>query len=150
MDPHTPTVDEVYRRCAELLLRRHRLLSEAKDEDAEAETGEEEMTRLWDRLDAVQRRSLSGLGSDLSWVRRGFELAPRRRRPEEVTPQDFQSLVQARNDADWHGLLHHLRLCAPGMSPSQLASLRAAAWDRIGLPQLASVFYDVASGMERT
>ena len=63
MSPHTPTLDEMYRRYADLLLRHHRLLSEDKDEDAETETVEEEMTRLWDRLDAMQRRSLLGLGS---------------------------------------------------------------------------------------
>jgi tetratricopeptide (TPR) repeat protein len=34
------------------------------------------------------------------------------------------------------------------MLPAHLASLRAAAWDHIGLAQLASVFYDAASELE--
>jgi hypothetical protein len=145
MSPHAPTVDDSYRRYADLLLQHHRLRLEGKDADAEVEAVEEEMTRLWDRLDAVQRSSLSGLGSDLTWVRRGLQPAPRSRPPEEVTPEDFRALAQARDGADWHRLLHHLRVCVPGMAPNELASLRAVAWDHIGLPQLASVFEDVAA-----
>jgi hypothetical protein len=145
MSPNIPTLDEGYRRYADLLLEHHRLLSEGKDDEAEIEAIEEEMTRLWERLDVPQQRSLSGLGSDLNWVRRKFASAPRGRRPEDVTPEEFQELAHAREVADWHGLLHYLRLCAPAMSPSELASLRAVAWDHIGLPQLVSVFDDVAA-----
>jgi hypothetical protein len=87
MGPHTPTIDDTYRRYADLLLRHSRLLAERGDEDAETEAVEEEMTRLWDHLDAVQRQSLAGLGSDLNWARNGCQLAPRSRRSEDVTPQ---------------------------------------------------------------
>src|SRR5947209_7469104 len=139
MGPYSPTVDNLYRRYADLLLQHHRLLSEGKAADAEIEKLEEEMTRLWDRLDATQRQSLSGLGSDLNWVRRQCHLAPRGRRPEDVTKQDFDFLAKAGKDGDWHSLLHYLRLCAPRTSPFQLAYLRASAWAGLGFPQFASL-----------
>ena len=148
MGPYNPTVDDLYRRYVDLLLRHHHLLSECRDEDSEFESVEEEMTQLWNRLDETQRRSLSGLGSDLNWVRRGRQLAPRCRRPEEVTHHEFQALVKARDSSDWHGLLHHLRLCAPKATLFQLAYLRASAWASFEIPQVASVFYDVAAELE--
>jgi tetratricopeptide (TPR) repeat protein len=147
MGPHPPTIDDSYRRYVDLLLRHSRLLAERGDEDAETEAVEEEMTGLWDHLDAVQRRSLSGLGSDLNWVRNGCQLAPRSRRPEEVTPQDRQAIVEALGRDDWHGVLHHARVCSPGIPPYELARTRAVAWQAIGFPQLAGRFFDLASGL---
>jgi tetratricopeptide (TPR) repeat protein len=148
MSPQTSILDDQYRRYADLLLRHHRLLSEGKDEEPATEAVEEEMTRLWERLDEHQRRSLSGLGSDLSWLRHRCQLAPRSRRPEEVTADDFEALIQARNAPDWEGVLQGLRLCAPRMPPFQLAFLRGSAWDALNVPQVASVFYDLASALE--
>ena len=148
MSPHTPTIDDTYRRYADLLLRHSRLLAERGDEDAETEAVEEEMTRLWDHLDAVQRRSLSGLGSDLNWARNGCQLTPRSRRSEDVTSQEFQAIGEAKDRGDWHGVLHHLRVCSPRIPPFGLAGQRALAWRAIGFPQLASVFFDLASELE--
>jgi hypothetical protein len=149
MAPHDQTIDDVYKQYAELLLRHHYLLSEDKDEAPETEAIEEEMTTLWDQLNPVQRKSLSGLGSDLSWIRRKYQPAPKGRRPEDVTEQDFESLLQARATGDWHEVLHYLRLCAPKTPPSQTAYARAMAWSELGLPKLARVFYDVATSLER-
>lgn len=148
MGPHTPTIDDAYRRYVDLLLRHSRLLAERGDEDAETEAVEEEMTRLWDHLNDVQRRSLSGLSSDLNWLRRGCQPAPRSRPPEDVTPQDFRAIVEAKDRDDWHGVLHYLRVCSPKIPPFQLACQRALAWRAIGFPQLAGLFFDLASGFE--
>src|SRR5438477_11209697 len=63
MSPNTPTVDDLYRRYADLLLEHHRLLYAGREDDAETEAVEEEMTQLWERLDLTQRGSLAGLGS---------------------------------------------------------------------------------------
>jgi tetratricopeptide (TPR) repeat protein len=146
--PYTPNLDETYRRYVDLLLQHHRLLSEGREEEAETEAIEEEMSCLWDRLDDAQRKSLSGLSSDLNWVRRRCQLAPQGRRSEEVTLQELQALVRFRDEADWHGLLHGLRACAPRMRPFQIASLRASAWEAIGFPKVVSTFYDVAFDLE--
>ena len=145
MSANVPTLDDRYRRYAELLLQYHRLLSEGKDEAAETEAVEEEMAGLWEGLDEAQRRSLAGLGSDLIWVRRGCQLPPKGRRPEEVTSEDLQALAQAEAQNDWHGLLHYLRLCSPRIPPARLASLRASAWAALQFPELASLFSDLAA-----
>jgi len=148
MGPYTPTIDEAYRQYADLLLQHHRLSSEGKEEDLDTETVEDEMSRLWARLNPIQKQSLSGLGSDLNWVRRRCQLAPRGRRPEDVTPQEFQTLIESKDEADWHGLLHHLRVCAPKVRPFPLAYLRASAWSAIQVPKVVSVFYDLAAELE--
>jgi tetratricopeptide (TPR) repeat protein len=148
MGPHTPAIDDSYRRYVDLLLRHSRLLAERRDEDAETEAVEEEMTRLWDRLDAVQRHSLSGLGSDLNWVRRGCLPAPNGHRPEDVSKQDVRAWIEARAQGDWHGLLHYLRVCSPRNPTFGLAFHRALAWQAIGFPQLAGLFFDLASELD--
>lgn len=148
MGSFTPTFDEEYRRYADLLLTHHRLLSEGEDEADETVAVEYEMTELWGRLDAVQRRSLSGLGSDLNWVRRRSSPPPRGRKPEDVTTQDSQSLDKVTKDSDWHGVLHHLRICGPLIPPFELAHRRAFAWVAVEMPPVAGVFYDFAAGLE--
>ena len=148
METSIPTIDESYRRYADLLLRHNSLLANQNDEDEETEAVEEEMTALWDGLNSDQRRSLAGLGSDLTWVRRHCQLAPRARRAEEVTPDDLRSLSESRDRGDWHGLLHHLRVCGAKITPLELASLRASAWAAIGFPDLAIVFRDLATELE--
>jgi hypothetical protein len=145
MSATAPIVDDRYRRYAELLLQHHRLLSEGRDEATETEAVEEEMTGLWERMDDAQRRSLSGLGSDLNWVRRGCRPPPKGRQSAEVTAQELQALAEAQGENDWHGLLHWLRLCAPRTSPARLASLRASAWAALQFPQLARLFSDLAA-----
>jgi tetratricopeptide (TPR) repeat protein len=148
MSVYTPTTDEAYRQYAELLVKHHQLLSENKNEDTETELVEDEMSSLWESFDSLQKQSLSGLGSDLNWARRGCQGALHGRKPEDVTRQDFQTLVELREKDDWHGVLHYLRLCAPCMRPFQLADLRATAWSAIHLPKVVTVFYDVAAELE--
>jgi len=148
MSTNTPTVDETYRRYAELLLRHHHLLAAGREETAETDAVEEEMTQLWDQLTAAQRSSLSGLGSDLSWLRRGCAPAPRGRRAEEISADDLQDLSKAHDEGDWHGLLHCLRLCAATTPARQLAVLRASAWAALKFPNIASLFQDQAAELE--
>lgn len=144
-----PTVDNLYRRYAELLFHHHRLLCEGRDDDVETDVVEEEMTPLWDRLDPAQRHSLSGLSSDLNWVRRHCQPPPRGKKAEEVTPQDLEALAKAREDGDWHRLLHFLRLCAPKTPSSELAHWRGKAWAALDFPQLAGLFGNLAAERDR-
>lgn len=152
MKPETlvpaPILDDSFRRYVALLLRHHHLLSERPEDDSEIEAVEDEMTELWDELNPAQRQSLSGLGSDLNWIRRGCQPAPRGRRAEDVTPQDLQSLVSARDEGDWHALLHELRTCAPSMPAFELADLRALAWSKIGFMDLNRVFRELAAQLQ--
>ena len=71
MSHFNPTLNNQYRHYAELLLDHHRFLIERNDDSVEAVAAE--LTAPWDELDATQRRSLAGLGSDLNWVRRDLE-----------------------------------------------------------------------------
>ncbi|HBI42312.1 MAG TPA: hypothetical protein DDY78_05560 [Planctomycetales bacterium] len=141
----TPTVDQAYLKYADLLLQHHRLLSENKDEADETMAVENEMTELWERLDAKQKRSLSGLGSDLNWIRREASPHPRGRTPEDATPLDYRALEQTKKNADWHGVLHYLRVCASKTPPLHLARLRAEAWQVVDLPAISRVFSDFAA-----
>jgi tetratricopeptide (TPR) repeat protein len=137
-----PTIDAAFREYADLEFRCHHLLLGGKDDAPETSAAEDRREELWEKLDDVQRRSLSGMGSDLNWVRRNGEPPPKgRKAPEEVTPIEQQDLVAAIGRKDWHRVLHYLRLCAPMFPIATLAHLRGSAYDAIGLPKYASVFY---------
>jgi hypothetical protein len=107
---------------------------------------EDRMNELWENLDGTQRRSLSGMGSDLNWVRRKGEPPPKgRKEPKEVTPRERQELLAAMESKDWHRLLHFLRLCAPEFPITALAHLRRRAYDALAFPAYASIFYEQAA-----
>jgi hypothetical protein len=133
-----PRIDDTDRRYASLLLRYHRLLGGQETSD-EAIQVEDEMTALWQQLDPVQRKSLSGLASDLSWVRPVGRLAPK---PEDVSLEDCDTLDEARRIGDWHELLHQIRVCASSIPWSDSARLRAEAWSSLGQADLAGVFWE--------
>jgi hypothetical protein len=142
MDAYAPVVNEVYREYADRLLRHHHLLAEGEESSDEAIRVEDEMTELWDRLDPVQRKSLSGLGSDLNWVRRGGRLAPLAPRPEDISPGDWEALHAASAASNWHTFLHQLRLCGALIPVNELARLRAETWSTLGEPRIARVFQE--------
>jgi hypothetical protein len=142
MDTFTPTMNETYLEYAKRLLQHHRLLAGGKETADETITVEDEMTELWDRLDPIQRKSLSGLSSDLNWVRRGGAPAPLGPKPEDVSPADRHALDEARNASDWHRLLHQLRVCAPSIAVVDLARLRAETWSRLGQAGIAGAFQE--------
>jgi hypothetical protein len=133
-------MDAAYRDYAGLLLLRHRLLLDGKDADPETEGSERRLLELWQGLDDEQRRGLTGVASDLNWVRREGRPAPGAKKAENVTGQDKQRLVEAEAAKDWHAVLHSLRVCAPAISTEDLARCRATAYALLGLPDLADVF----------
>jgi hypothetical protein len=147
MKPDTPTINEAYVAYADLLLKHIRLLSDSKDESAEIEQVEEAMSRLWEKLDEAQRRSLKGIGSDLNWVRRRGELPPRGRASEEVSQKNQADLKAAQIAEDWHAVLYHLRTCAAVMPSERLAAIRAQCYREIGLESVASAFHDFAADL---
>ena len=66
MPEFTPAIDAVFREYADLELRRHHLLLGGKEDSPEIAAAEDRMDELWTKLDDVQRRSLSGMASDLN------------------------------------------------------------------------------------
>jgi hypothetical protein len=146
MNPKAPTIDKTFRRYADLLLEHHRLLSGGKDDAADTEAVEEEMSRLWEQLDAAQRSSLSGLGSDLNWLRRHAAPAPKARTAADIT--DSQALASALKSSDWHTALHFLRACAPQVPVLEQATIRSTAWSQLGFADVARTFAEFAKEME--
>jgi hypothetical protein len=140
-----PNFNEPYLAYADALLKHFRLLSDGKDESAEIEQVEEEMSRLWERLDHLQRRSLSGIGSDLNWVRRGGQLPPLGRRSAEVSQLDESELHAVQAAGEWHSVLGHLRERAAITPKATLAAVRAQCYRRLGLDAIAEVFDDFAA-----
>jgi hypothetical protein len=141
MSEFDPTIDAAFLEYADLELLCHHLLSSGKDETDEMADAEARMETIWGSLDDIQRRSLRGMASDLSWVRRNGEPAPKgRKTPDEVSAADQQELATAIKTRDWHRILHYLRLCAPLFQAASLANERGAAYAAIGLPEYANVF----------
>lgn len=142
-----PQIDDRFRRYAQLLVMQHLLLSQSASHD-ELEKIEQEMTSLWNILDAAQHLSHSGLSSDLNWLRRGGRLAPKARPAQDVPDRDLQELFQARDRGDWHRALHQLRLCSAKLSPFESSLLRASAWHALGLSEVAAMFSRFAAQLE--
>lgn len=141
MDEFTPTMNEEFRMYAGLRLRRHYLLLDEEDDSQEIAVVEEQMEALWEHFDAIQLQSLSGMGSDLNWIRRNCEPPPNgRKTPEDVSALDRQELEVAMKSKDWHRILHYMRLCAPSFRPASVARERGITYAAIGLPKYASVF----------
>jgi len=141
-------MNEAYLRYADLLLRNYCLLEKGNEETRETEALEEEMNKAWEALDSDQRKSLSGLGSDLGWVRRKGAPAPRGPQPEDGAAGSFQALLKAKDDKDWHLMLHQLRLCSPQISSFKTAWDRGRAWAKLKQPRIAWLFYNFAAQLQ--
>ena len=85
MSPLRPTVDTAYRNYVELLLRRHLLWMEGRNDGEELDRIEDDLSSLWEGLDDGQRQSSNGIGSDLNWARRAGAAAPMARKTEDVS-----------------------------------------------------------------
>ena len=142
-----PNINDIYRRYAELLRRHHHLLAQSRVDD-EIESVENQMTSVWNDLDSIQQRSLSGLSSDLNWLRRGGQLALRAKQPAQVADENLRELAEARYGRDWHKLLHLLRLCSARLPTFEVAFLRATAWQALAFPQIASMFSELAAQLD--
>ena len=99
------------------------------------------MTELWDRLDAIQQKSLSGLGSDLNSVRRGGISAPLGPRLGDVSTEDRRVLDEARDSFRLASVAAPSSRLWPSLSTIDLAQLRAEIWSILGPPQIAGVFH---------
>lgn len=148
-DHLAPTIDDGYHQYADLLMGHFRLLAAGMDEADKTTAIEDAMSELWERLGADQRHCLSGLGSDLNWVRRRALPAPRQPR-HTGTSQDEKALSKARREKDWHACLNLLRKLGLTIPPSRAAHLRGLSWSSLGFPTIASVFYDFAAEFDST
>jgi tetratricopeptide (TPR) repeat protein len=111
------------------------------------EREDEELNDLWAEIDDCQKQRLWGLSSDLNslrdreaWVESDWP---------SMTEKD---LVQAQSDAfqrkDWDKLLEHLRR-PPRFHPRSMVDyLRGKAWQEMGHPEVAVLFFDNATRLE--
>lgn len=143
-----PTTDDRYRRYVDLLLCHHQLLCNGRHESDEADAVENEMTPLWDELDSAQQQSLSGLGSDLTWIRRRGQPAPRAKPADQVTDAEIEHVVRANDIGDWNGMLHNLRICGARLPAAEIARFRATAWHKLGFAKLSRLFDSFATELE--
>jgi tetratricopeptide (TPR) repeat protein len=140
------TIDDTFREYAAWELRRHTLTVAGQEDADETVAAEDRMEKVWELLDDNQKRSLKGIGSDLAWVRRDGTAPPRGpKAPDDVGPAEQEGLVAAIGRKDWHLILHYLRLCAPLIPAPAIAQLRGHAYEALGLPAYASVFFEKAS-----
>ncbi len=95
-----------------------------------------------------ERKSLSGLSSDLNWLRRGGTPAPAGPKSEQIPVKDRLPFFVAWKSSEWHMLLHQSRITAFLFDPFALATTRAMAWEKIGQPSIARIFYDFASQLK--
>ncbi len=143
-----PDMNASYRKYAELQLRRHFLLIEGGPDD-DASLLEDQMETLWEMLDETQRMSLNGMASDLNWVRRDGEPAPKGPKTlTDVNQSDVNELVSAIHSKDWHKVLRLLRACVPTFLPAKLAYLRGTSYEAIQFLDYGSVFYERAAEIE--
>src|SRR5260370_38346072 len=96
-----PTIDATFRDYAELELRCHHLLLDGKEDSLETAEAEDRMEKLWPKLNEVQQRSLRGMASDLSRIRRKGEPPPRgRKTPEEMCRPERQEVCGGRQSTE--------------------------------------------------
>jgi len=150
MSDFTPNSTEEFRRYVELQLSRHRLLIEDKSNSPELEEIEDELTELWEALDDVQRQCVRGMSSDLNFVSRLGQTAPKGRQSKDVDDDDLQEMMAMKSRKDWYGFLHYLRLCRPVFVAIQVARFRATAYTEMGLPGYAQKFSQLAVQLERS
>ena len=146
---YAPAMTDAYLAYAAHSLRYHDLQLRNDADTSAAEGLEEEMSAQWSSLDDVQRKSLSGIGSDLIWIRSKAVLAPRGRKLEEIEESDKRMLLEATKSNDYHAVLHHLRICAAAVSPEKLAFARGGAYRHAGLPRLGAIFHDFAAELDK-
>ena len=116
------------------LVYRHHQCLETEDRAGDQDEIEQRMSELWPFLDAAQQRSVKGYASDLNWIRRDFQLAPRSHSAESVTERDLEQLNERLKAKDWHAALHWLRVCAPCLLQDRLIAIRSVAYDRLEWP----------------
>jgi tetratricopeptide (TPR) repeat protein len=143
-------MDSTYRKFAELQLAHHDLLAQGKDELPEAEELEARMTVLWHGLDDAQRKSLNGMGSDLSWLRSRGAAPPNGRSAVDVTEVELAELESAQQNMSWHAILYHLRVCAAALPQDLLAYSRATCYFKLDLPQMSVPFADLTVELSRS
>lgn len=127
------------RMYAQLLLKHHELDPRGDRNVPELDAVCEAMDGPWKRMDARQRRRMRGLSEDLYALADGRHAIPMSAHDRAQWSARGTEAVQA-GDLDVY--LDHLRQPYPEGFPAEIIpALQAWAWDRLGLPEVAVLFY---------
>ena len=127
---------------ARFAVKRHILLCENPGAEEEEDTEPlwdigDKMLDSWQHLNEAERQAVSGLTSDLSWIRRKGELAPK---------QVLEPIIELENglEEDPYRTLHFMRICLPLLGKKRVATGRAAIYQKVFGGVASQVFKDFA------
>lgn len=111
------------------------------------EREDDELNDLWTEIDDCQKQRLWGLSSDLNSLR-DREVCVE----SDWPPMTQKDLVHAQSEAfqrkDWDKLLEHLRRPPREHPRGTVDYLRGRAWQEMGHPEVAVLFFDNATRLE--
>ena len=112
------------------------------------EREDDELNDLWTEIDDRQRQRLWGLSSDLNSLRNRETFVD-----SDWPPMTRAELAEAQRAAfegkDWDKLLEFLRRPPRFHSRDTVDYLRGRAWQEMGHPEVAVLFFDNASRLRR-
>lgn len=120
----------------------HFLTIAGKDESADADAIRDAMESPWWRLSELERERVSGLSGDL------YTLGSIDPSAKPAALGDHQLIQSALQSGDWDRVLTIIRENESQITTSQAAALRGIAWDRLGHPEVAALFFEEAARLE--
>lgn len=136
------TKSDAFAESVRLLRDLHFLTIAGKDESPEADAIRDAMEMPWWRLSALEQERVSGLSGDL------YTLGEVDRSTTPTSSGGHQLLDSAVQAGDWDRALAILRENEDQITSSQAAALRGIAWDRLGHPEVAVLFFEEATRLE--
>lgn len=134
---------EVRRKVERLTIKLHELIRKGLAESADAEDVRESILDIWESVERDDRAVLNGLSGDLYLISGEEDRAP-------GTLHDLQAIKEAWQHHAWVELLALTRRRVPALDDARCAYLRARAYDSLGLPLAAEVFFSHASALDPT
>ncbi|HEX5445095.1 MAG TPA: hypothetical protein VFW87_14750 [Pirellulales bacterium] len=114
------------------------------EESPEAKGAREELDRRLARLDAVQRKRLSGILADLRSIGVSRDAVPA---DSKQAAKDFQAATKRH---EWDLALTMLREHESEISPAELAAMRGVCWAQLGNHEVAALFFGEAVRLNPT
>lgn len=134
-----------------LLLRLDRLILEGEGDSGLADEVRDEMEMHWRKLTPEELKLTDGLAIDLPYTDEDGSV-PRSAGCDPcsavASAGDHQLIQSALQSGDWDRVLTIIRENESQITTSQAAALRGIAWDRLGHPEVAALFFEEAARLE--
>lgn len=129
-----------------LLCRLDVLISEGEGDSEAAEQVRDEMELHWRKLTPDELKLTDGLAIDLSHINDGSaRRASGGALSNPASPDRHQVLDSALKAGDWDRVLMIVRENESQLIAGQAAALRGIAWDHLGHPEVAALFFEEAA-----